>query len=213
MLVAGNRSKPSPQEPMGIVYPSKAVARRWDGALQARLRRAPVETFLRARSIVAAPAGVSQGSDNLVRATVFIVQAGIARYVADCEGRLVDHRRSGIAVAACLVSLGLAQQFSQPDAWRVVALVSSAQLLSPLMGLNTAALESAAVVRAFDQEIKHGISPPAWRIITGAQEAIRENDPDALLAVTTGIATRLRSESAVVAGAAVPELRERNRSS
>src|ERR1700722_18042503 len=81
-----------PQEPMGIVYPSKAVARRWEGALQARLRRAPVECFLRARSILPAPTGVSQGSDNLVRATVFIVQAGLARYVADRERNLIDHR-------------------------------------------------------------------------------------------------------------------------
>ncbi len=40
---------------MGIVYPSKAVARRWDGALQARLRRAPLEKFLKARGIAPAP--------------------------------------------------------------------------------------------------------------------------------------------------------------
>src|ERR1700733_5194455 len=103
MRSRGNRSNRCPQEPMGIVYPSKAVARRWDGALQARLRRAPVESFLRARSILPAPTGVSQGSDNLVRTTVFIVQAGLARYVAYREGNLSDHRRSGIATAACLV--------------------------------------------------------------------------------------------------------------
>jgi hypothetical protein len=197
---------------MGIVYPNKAVARRWDGALQARLRRAPVEAFLRARSILPAPAGVSQGSDNLVRATVFIVQAGLARHVADREGSLVDHRRSGVAMAACLVSLGLALQFSQPDAWRVVALVSSAQLLSPLIGLNTAALESAAVARAFQQEIKRGISPLDWRIVTSVPDAIRENDPDALLKVSARIATRLRSESAEADDPAEPRLPELTRS-
>jgi hypothetical protein len=195
---------------MGIVYPSKAVAHRWDGALQARLRRAPVETFLRTRSIMPAPAGVSQGSDNLVRATVFIVQAGLARCAADWEGTLVDHCRSGVAMVACLVSLGLAQQFLQPDAWRVVALVSSAQLLSPLIGLNAAALESAAVARAFQQESKRGISPLDWRIITGVQDAIRENDPDALLKVTARIATRL--EDAVADAQSESELPQLTRS-
>ena len=52
---------------MGIVFPSEAVARRWDGALEARLRRAPLEAFLRARAIVAAPAGVAQDSDAIWR--------------------------------------------------------------------------------------------------------------------------------------------------
>ena len=141
------------------MYPSKAVARRWDGALQARMRRAPVETFLRARSIMPAPAGVSQASDTFVKATVFIVQAGLQRCVPDRKECPAHGRRSGVAMAACLVSLGLAQEFSQPDAWRVVALVSSAQLLSPSIGLNCAALESAAVARLFQQQIKRGISP------------------------------------------------------
>ena len=31
---------------MGIVYPSEAVARRWNGALQTSLQRAPLERFL-----------------------------------------------------------------------------------------------------------------------------------------------------------------------
>jgi hypothetical protein len=185
---------------MGIVYPSKAVTRRWDGALEARLRQAPVEAFLRARSILPARAGASRGSDNLVRATVFIVEAGVARYVADCEEGFARRRHSGVAVAACLVSLGLAQQFLQPDAWRVIALVSAAQLLSPLIGLNTAALESAAVARDFQQESKRGISPLEWRIITGAGDAIRNNEPDALLKLLVCIATRLKSVPATAEG-------------
>lgn len=65
---------------MGVVFPSEAVARRWDGALQARLRRAPLETFLRARGTIVAPPGIAQNSDNLARAAVLMVEAGLTLY-------------------------------------------------------------------------------------------------------------------------------------
>jgi hypothetical protein len=199
----------SGREAMGIVYPSKAVAHRWDGALQARLRRAPVEQFLRAHSLLVAPAGRSQDSDNLVRATVFIAEAGLARYVADREeGAFIQ--RSGLSIVACLVSLGLAQQFSQSDAWRNVALVSAARLLSPWIGLDSAALLSAAVARQFQQEIKKGISPLDWRVITSATDAVSENGPDALLKAALHIATRLRSEPSVGELSPAKELRAPN---
>jgi hypothetical protein len=180
--------------PMGIVYPSKAVARRWDGALQATLRRAPVEAFLRARSLLPAPAGVSQETDNLVRATVFIVEAGLNLYIADRQGGLALAQQSELVVAVCLVSMGLAQQFAQAAVWRTVALVSSAQLLSPCIGLNSAALLSAGVVRQFQQELKQGISPLDWRITTSAREAVSHNRPELLLEASAHIATRLKSE-------------------
>src|SRR5579872_2629783 len=67
---------------MGLVFPSEAVARRWNGALQARLRRAPLEAFLRARSLSPAPRGVAQDSDDVARATVLIVEAGLSFYLA-----------------------------------------------------------------------------------------------------------------------------------
>jgi hypothetical protein len=197
---------------MGIVYPSKAVARRWDGALQARLRRAPVEAFLRAHSLLAAPAGVSQDSDNLVRATVFIVEAGLNLYVADREVALALPEQSGVGVAACLVSLSLAQQFSQPEAWRIVALVSSARLLSPWIGLNSAALLSASVARQFQQDIRKGISPLDWRITTCAGEAVSENRPDALLKSSVHIATRLQSASFAAELSPAKQLRALNQS-
>lgn len=179
---------------MGIVYPSKAVARRWDGALQTRLRRAPLERFLAAQGITAASRGVSQDSDDLVRATVLIVEAGLALHFADGEA-LAFQQRPVLAHVACLVSLALAQQLSQPDAWRIVALVSAARLLSPWMGLNAAAVASACAARQFQKEVMKGISPLDWRIMQSAADAISGNGPDASLKASANIAARLNSEA------------------
>src|SRR5579859_5075819 len=99
---------------MAIVFPNEAVSRRWDGALEARLRRAPLEAFLRARSLVPAPAGVAQDSDNLVRATVFIVEAGLSLYLADRVDGFAFRQRVLVGHVACLVSRALAELISEP---------------------------------------------------------------------------------------------------
>jgi hypothetical protein len=193
---------------MGIVYPSQAVARRWNGALQARLRRAPLEAFLRARSVAPAPPGVSHDSDNLVRATVLIVEAGISLYAADREG-VSFRQRPIVGHVACLVSLALAQQIAQPDAWRTVALVSTAQLLSPSIGLNAAAMAAATAARQFQKVIAKGISPLDWRIMKSASDAV--SGSAAMLTATANIATRLHAEAPSAQDGAPQVLREVDR--
>jgi len=180
---------------MGIIYPSKAVARRWDGALQARLRRAPLESFLRARGIAPAPRGLSQDNDDLVRATVLIVETGLALYFADRQERLAFRQRSVVGHVACLVSRALVDQISQPDAWRIVALVSTARLLSPSIGLNAAAMASATAARQFQKEVVRGISPLDWRIMQSACDALYGNGPDAMRKSSANIAARLNADA------------------
>ena len=180
---------------MGIVYPSKAVAHRWDGALQARLRRAPLERFLAARGVVPAPRGVSQDSDDLVRATVLIVEAGLALYFANREEGLAARCRPVVGHVACLVSRALAEQIAQPDAWRIVALVSTARVLSPWIGLNAAAMASASAARQFQKEVMNGISPLDWRIMKSAGDAVSGNGPDAMSNASANIAARLNAEA------------------
>jgi len=180
---------------MGIVYPSEAVARRWDGALQARLRRAPLERFLSGRGIVPAPRGISQDSDDLVRATVLIVEAGLALYFVDRKEGLAFGQRAVVGHVACLVSRALAEQISQADAWRIVALVSTARLLSPWIGLNTAAMTSASAARQFQKEVTKGISPLDWRIMKSASDAVSGNGLDAMANASANIAARLNAET------------------
>jgi hypothetical protein len=177
---------------MGIVYPSRAVACRWDGALQARLRRAPLETFLRARGIVPAARGVAQDSDDLVRATVLIVETGIALY-ADGREALAFHQRATVGHVACLVGRALAEQIARPDAWRIVALVSAARLLTPWTGLNAAAVASASAARQFQKDVMKGISPLDWRIMQSACDAVSGN-PDGMSKASANIAARLKAK-------------------
>lgn len=181
---------------MGIVYPSKAIARRWDGALQARLRRAPLEAFLSARALAPAPAGASQDSDNLVRATVWLVEAGLTVHFVDRTDGLALHQRAVVAQVACLVSLALARQLSQPDAWRIVALVSTARLLSPWIGLTAAAMASASAAREFQKETAQCLLPLDWQIMTSAQDAVSVRDPGAVAKISASIAARLNTAPA-----------------
>ena len=192
---------------MGIVYPSKAVAARWEGALEARLRRAPLEAFLRGQSLVPAPVGASQDTDNLVRINVLIVEAGLVLYFADRPQGLDFSQRPVVGHVASLISLTLAQQISEPDIWRNAALVSTARLLSPHIGLNFAAAAASSAVRQFQQRIVTGVSPSDWRIMNSACEAVGSNTADAVGKAAANIAARLRSHSA--ADLAAPEdLRE-----
>jgi hypothetical protein len=197
---------------MGIVYPSTKVARRWEGALQARLRRAPLERFLSGRGIVPAPRGISQDSDDLVRATVLIVEAALALHVVDREKGLVFGQRAVVGHVACLVSRALAEQIAQPDAWRVVALVSTAQLLSPWIGLNAAAIASASSARQFQKEVTKGISPLDWRIMKSASDAVWGNSVVAMANASANIAARLNAENPSAEVVAPRALRGSNKS-
>ena len=177
---------------MGIVFPSEAIARRWDGALQVRLRRAPVEAFLRARSLVPARAGIAQDSDNLVRATVLIVEAGLSLFFADRVEGLALGQRAVAGHVACLVGRALAEQISQPEAWRIVALVSTARLLSPWIGLNAAAIASALCVRQFQKEFMKAAPSLDVRICESACSAVNRDGVEAMAEVSANIAARLK---------------------
>ncbi len=176
---------------MGIVFPSEPIARRWNGALQARLRRAPLEKFLSARSIVLAPPGVAQHSDDLVRATVLIVEAGLTLHFEDRADGLAIPQRAIVGHVACLVNRALSELISQPEAWRIAALLSTARLLSPWIGLNAAALASASAARRFQQEWPKTASPIDARVSDGALAAVTQDNPDTMAEVSASIATRL----------------------
>jgi hypothetical protein len=178
---------------MGVLYPSTAVARRWNGALEARLRRAPLEAFLRGQRLATAAPGASRDTDNLARGTSCIVDAGIALYFND-DSSLAFNQRPVVAHATCLVSLALAQQIGEPDLWRNAALMSSAKLLSRWIGLHSAAIVSAMVARTFQKEIAIGLSPSDWRISKCAAEAVSCNDSNSLARAASSIAARLDAE-------------------
>ncbi|MEO9054601.1 MAG: hypothetical protein ABI356_06745 [Steroidobacteraceae bacterium] len=138
---------------------------------------------------------MSQDSDDLVRATVLIVETGIALYFADRDEALAFHQRAVVGDVACLVSRALAEQIAQPDAWRIVALVSTARLLSPWIGLNAAAMASASAARQFQKEVMKGISPLDWRIMKSACDAVSGNSPCGMTKASANVAARLNAEA------------------
>jgi hypothetical protein len=182
---------------MGIVFPSAAIARRWDGALQSRLRRAPLERFLIAREIAPAPAGIAQASDDIARATVLILDAALVLHFKDCKEKLSSSQRSIVGHVSCVASRALSESISEPDAWRIAALVSTARLLSPWIGLTSAALESASTMRAY----RNGLSKPASAIDVqigqGAATAMTANSEAAMADISARISARLNGSAAI----------------
>ena len=177
---------------MGIVFPNEAIARHWDGALQARLRRVPLEDFLRVRGIEPAPVGVAQVTDNLVRATVSLVQAGLVIFFEDREEGLGTSQQAVVGHVTCLVSRALAQMILQPEAWRIVALVGIARVLTPWIGLNAAALASASYTRLFQEGLPKGTSAMDARVGEEALCAVMQKSAAAMAEVSAIIALNLR---------------------
>jgi hypothetical protein len=139
---------------VALVFPGEPTARKWTGALEARLRRGPLEQFLLSSSLKVAKAGAAQASDNMTRATVFIVQAGLQAYFKERDHGLSSAQLAAVGHCACLVSRAASAAIREPATWRVPALVSTALLLSPWIGLNAAASGSAGSVRDFADRLK-----------------------------------------------------------
>jgi hypothetical protein len=179
---------------MGIVFPSADIARRWDGALQARLRRAPLEKFLRARGVVPATAGAAQDTDNVARATVLIIDAGLARFCTQRSDGVIIPQRETIAHMACVVSCSLAELILEPRVWRIAALLSVARLLRPSMGLIEAALASGAYVRRFQLQAS-SVSSVDPQIAQTISAAVTNDALAAMTDISVLIAERLNYPS------------------
>jgi hypothetical protein len=164
---------------MTLLVPRNVISRRWEGALEARLRRAPIEVFLRAHNIQAPAAGSSLLTDDLVRATIFVVEQ--SRRVTG--GRLSEHQQELVGEMACSICEELALLVCEPDCARVAALVSAAQLLSPGLGLKAAAFRAATAARAFwKKRQSRSVLPIVGKIGVQASIAVRTNGFDELLA-------------------------------
>ena len=116
---------------MGLIYPNHSKTGHWDGALQGRLRRAPLEEFLRTHSLKIAN-GAARDCDNLARATVYLIQGGLEIYFCHREEGLAESQHGIIGRLACLTTRAVAGLIGEPASWRIAALLSTAQLLSPV---------------------------------------------------------------------------------
>jgi hypothetical protein len=180
---------------MGLVYPNESKTRHWDGALQARLKRAPLEEFLRASSLQIAN-GADRNSDNLVRATVYLVEGGLTVYFQGREDGLAESQHATIGRLACLTTCAVARLTGEPAAWRIPALLSTAQLLRPWIGLQAAACASASFIRQHSAALQNAPAPEDIMINAAVSTAVKHNDHGAILAVADMIATSLLTATA-----------------
>ena len=177
---------------MTILIPNATISRRWAGALEASIQRAPLERFLRSRGLPVAVRGPAQDSDNIARTCVYIVDKGLGVYNHDAVAALFEPQMSVMGQVACTVCFSLGQLIGAPQAWRVPALVGAAQLLSRHTSLVAAASISAAAARAFTSS-----SLPAERTDLGprASSAVVRNDENEVDEVAQLIARYLAEAS------------------
>ena len=163
---------------MTLLVPKKAISLRWEGALQARLRRAPVEVFLRSRDLKMSAGGASLLTDNLVRATVYVVEQSV--HVT--AGPLGEYQQVLVCEMACSICEELASLVCEPNCGRIAALVSAAQLLSQGIGRKAAAFRAAAAAREYWKKRQTRSVLPVMDIIgVQASSAVRTNRADELL--------------------------------
>jgi hypothetical protein len=129
---------------MSLIFPRVDIARRWDGALDRRLRQSPLDEFLTSRHMGLAPSGPERISENLSRATIYLVN----RICPEPDAAVVP-ADSIVADVACAVCHGLAEAIEEVSEWRVAALLSACHLLTPRWGKMSAATMAADSVQKY----------------------------------------------------------------
>jgi hypothetical protein len=180
---------------MGLIYSNESKTRHWDGALQARLKRAPLEEFLQAHSLQIAH-GAGRDSDNLARATVYLVEGGLTAFFQGRAEGLAESQHRAIGRLACLTTRAVARLIGEPASWRIPALLSTAQLLRPWIGLLAAACASADFIRQFSVALQDAPAPEDTRMSAAVSIAVQHNDNRSIRAVAEMIATCLSTATA-----------------
>jgi hypothetical protein len=176
---------------LALLFPNEATARKWAGALESRLRRAPLEQFLVSRSLKLAKVGAAQASDNLTRATVFIVESGVQAYFKERDHGMASSQLAVVGHCACIVSRAAAAAIREPTTWRIPALVSTALLLSPWIGLSAAASGSTASVQEFENRLQHFSISADHPLRDRVTVAVVQNDYTQITGISDLISERL----------------------
>jgi hypothetical protein len=161
-----------------VLIPNKKAAARWNGALQTRLRHAPLEAFLRSRNRKWTLSGEARITDNLASATIYFVDQGLGDCTPEGEaGGLLDAaHHAAVGQAACAVSHGLAVLIQEVNSWRIAALIATARVLAPHIGPDAAARQSATSARDYAKGLKAGLETGLLQISTVAAGAVESNN-------------------------------------
>jgi hypothetical protein len=162
---------------MAIVFPAERIAQHWNGALEASLKRAPLEEFLRRHALKVAPPGATRNSDNISRAALYIMTAVLRR--RSSEKNSLESQRDTLGQLTCCLCESLATLIGEPRSWRVAALTSTAQLIAPGFCSLAAASAAASAARDFTNRTRGAVS--LQRLTTLTAEAVSRNSALVLL--------------------------------
>ncbi len=174
--------------------PPESIARRWAGALQARLARAPLEQFLQRNALKITYASGIKDTDNVARAVIFMVKAGVDRYARYYGDTLSEQQQSALAQSACAACVGVAQLIGCEATWRVSALLATTQLLAPYLGMTAAASRATFAVREFQDELLATLPAPELRGMSQrAADIVRRNESHFLDSIAWNLVRRLEA--------------------
>jgi hypothetical protein len=111
-----------------LLHPSRSVEEKWRGALTRRLKRRPLEAFLRAHALTFAPPGPIDDRRNLKSATEFMLGSACAAYRQSVS--FVDEHVAILTQIACAAATGVGRLIEEPGAARVGGLSAAVQLLA-----------------------------------------------------------------------------------
>jgi len=159
-----------------VLIPNKKVAARWNGALETRLRHAPLESFLRSRGRKWVLSGEARVSDNLACATIYFVDQALTACTPGGNGVLDAAHHAAVGQAACAVSHGLALLIQEANSWRIAALIGTARILAQHIGPDAAAHLSATCARDYAKGLKAGLESGLLQISTVVAAAVESNN-------------------------------------
>jgi len=122
------------------------------------------------------PAGEGRITDNLVCATLYFLEPALNGRGHQDQVAFDRESRSAAGEMTCAVSHGLAALIQEPGSWRIAALVGTARLLAPHVGLDAAAHLAASSARDYAKRVKAGLEAGLAQVGTLAAGAVESND-------------------------------------
>jgi hypothetical protein len=162
-----------------ILIPNAKISSRWNGALQSRLRQAPLEQFLRSRGLKWMTTGETRITDNLASATIYFVGEAINACAEQSPLVLAPLVHPVVGQSACVVSSALALLIHEPNYWRTGSLVATARLLEKFIGLSAAAHLAAAAARDYSLDVSNGTVDARTLLIGRAARTAVESNAEA----------------------------------
>jgi hypothetical protein len=119
---------------MSVVVPVGARVAHWTGALQRRLKQAPLECFVRMHAPIALESKGFNVPDALVAAADFILNEALLTYTTQHGTALNEPQCWVIGCACAALCDGFTAGIEQPEEWLPAALQSAQTLLIPPLG-------------------------------------------------------------------------------